>query len=67
LQDKNAKQTVGALQSNSHPSNAQALIDIKAGKVGGEGLNFYTSYHRGHWLCIASADLDFVMAEFYGK
>ena len=37
-------QLVGVLQSNSHAFNAQALVDIMARKLGGEGTYLYTPF-----------------------
>ncbi|MFN2223646.1 MAG: sugar-binding domain-containing protein [Chloroflexota bacterium] len=37
-------QLVGVLRSNSHAFNAQALVDILAGKVGGEGVYLYSPF-----------------------
>lgn len=37
-------QLVGVLRSNSHAFNAQALVDIMASKLGGEGVYLYSPF-----------------------
>lgn len=37
-------QLVGVLRSNSHAFNAQALVDIMASKLGGEGIYLYSPF-----------------------